>query len=231
MVSVETHFFQAENQVADSISHSLIEYTFLNLKERCVPLLNDVNYCGLYKSEITVFGHNLRNDDALTHIMKKALKSVGNTRINAAPLGVMRLVPSEKHTRIVGDDFNFYHGGGVTRSGNSLTPGAKAGFIFSALTLIGGILFLVFYLHVDLRSRGVTKAGYQRSERKRGFSSLLRCFFSNKPHDDDQIAFVESIYMEEFADHRRTGLVKLGKGDCSVTESSILEEKLKIGWT
>jgi hypothetical protein len=217
--------FQVENQVADSTSHSLIQYTFL--KVSCVPLLNDVNYCGLYKTKITVFGHNLRSDEALTHIMEKALESVGRTHIEVASLGIIRLVPSEKHTRIVGDDFDY--NAGVTRSGNSLAPGFKAGMIVSALTLIGGILFLVFHLHMDLRSQGESKAGKRGTGRKREFLSLLRYFSGNSTHVDDgsadytDSAFENSIYMEEFADDRRTVLVKMEKDFNILDDRSVAE--------
>jgi hypothetical protein len=222
MVSVETSLSKPKikSQIV-SISHSLIQSTFLT--ERCVPLLNDVNYCGLFKTKITVFGHNLRNDEALTHIMEKALESVGSTRIDVAPLGIIRLVPSEKHTRIVGNGSGY--DGGVTRSDNSLTPGAKAGLVVSALTLVGGILFLVCYLHMDLRRRGETKAGKQLMGRKREVLSLLRYFSSNSTHVEDgsvQSAF-ESIYMEEFADDRRTVLVKMGKGFNTADDRSVAE--------
>lgn len=165
--------------------------------ESCLPLLNNVNYCGIFKSKISVYGRNLHNDDAIQHIINVVLNSVNGMRVNVAPLGIMRLVPSEQMTRIIGEDFGFFDGG-LGRSTNSLSRLALTGLIISSMMLITGILVLVYFLHAEKR-RSIKTLTSCRGTRSR-YATLRYLMSQERTDDSSGKTGFGSIYMEEFQD-------------------------------
>lgn len=168
--------------------------------------------------------------------MYTVLEAVSSTRISTASLGVTRLVPLQKDTKIT-DLPNFVEGGlAGSPTGTSLTFWALTGLVVSALAFVGGIVVLVMYLHLDQKGREAVKTFDTGAERK-GWCTLLRfrLFSGGRTHvDEEESSFHDSIYLDECMDRpsdNKKVLLHLDAGfsvadDRSVAESSYAPDYL-----
>ena len=127
--------------------------------------------------------------------MSTVIEAVGDSLPKVAPHGILRLVPSKKQTKKIGNDSAST---GEHRAETFMTSrSAKIGLAFSAATLSLGLLIL--YVLVRGKRLGPKRTRHSVQNR-RGCWSFFNCFSSGATLGGD--ATVESglgsIYLQEF---------------------------------
>jgi hypothetical protein len=174
----------------------------------------------MFKGIISVYGHHLLSDDAIQHVMTTVVAAVGNSQSFASPQGVLRVVPSEKDTRVIGKGAENI---AEATSDIEFTPAAKAGLAFSSVTMVLGIALVGMHV-LSKRCRGSDKL----SKEHQGEAVSLWGFFPGSGHsstncgtlvgDDSDHSASESIYLRDSPDSYETAakrvLFHLGEPLC-----------------
>ena len=134
--------------------------------------------------------------------MSTSIEAVGSSQTEVAPFGVMRLVPSEKMTRITYSPFATAYKDDVSPLEN-MTTGGKIGLGFSSAALGVGMFLLGLIYIFDRRQRGRSKLAKNTHYHLAvlspvwGPSSVTGTLPESTLPGDESLSAAESIYLQE----------------------------------
>jgi hypothetical protein len=148
----------------------------------CVPSMNKANYCGIFYSNIWVYGHKLNL--APGQVLRQARDAVNNSLMTVSNLGVAHLSAAENMAGQIQDELSTgdeYH--------EEIAIGALSGLVISSVGLILGVGVLVVYFRAD-------RSKYQRVSRNGNGSNTMHKVVSRVGvalSDDDMTPTVTSF--------------------------------------
>jgi hypothetical protein len=113
------------------------------------------NYCGVFYSNVWVFGHKLHL--APGQVLRQAMDAVNNSLQTVSNVGVVRLVASEQMSGQITDESMTI--ANTESSKEEISIGAFSGLVISSLTLVLGIGVLAMYFRADRNYQRISRKG------------------------------------------------------------------------
>lgn len=186
----------------------------VDMTSSCPPNVDKVNYCGVFYSNVWVYGHKLNL--APGQVLREARDAVTASLITVSNLGVVRLIASESMSGQIQDELQ---SSTSDEYQEEIAIGALSGLVISSLALMLGVGVLVVYFRAD-------RSKYQRVSRNGNGSHKMHKEVALS--DDDMTPTVTSFGSFRFFSQNGTHTDENNDGDAESEISSVVVDP-KVG--
>jgi hypothetical protein len=165
------------------------------------------NYCGVFYSNVWVFGHKL--NVAPGQVLRQAIDAVNNSLMTVSSFGVVRLMASERMSGQIQDESMTI---AANESKEEIAIGALSGLVISSLALVMGVGVLVIYFRAEREYQKITRNGHGKSASRGGVVVS----------DDDMTPTVTSFGSFRFFSRNGTHADEHGDDDAESEISSVV---------